>query len=168
MPEWAMSLPLNLIRDECAKNGVDPYLVAAIASCESSGNVWATRYEAHYRWLYKPEKFAHACGTTIETEEHHQRTSWGLCQLMGAVAREHGHHTPMPSLCRADLNVRFACRHLLWLYNKYGIKQVETVLAAYNAGSPRDVAPKDGVVDNHKYVAKVMARYLELTQGAKP
>jgi soluble lytic murein transglycosylase-like protein len=136
------------------RHGLDPCVLAAVVWKESSGDPNAIRHEPHYRWLWDvwegkpfrrvtpdeaaqsraPEDFRGPTGASDATEWAAQRTSWGLCQVMGAVARERGYKgTFLSALCDADLGAEYGARHLALLLRRW---ELADALSAYNAGSP--------------------------------
>lgn len=156
--EWILLLPWPEISKISKIYKVDKKLIGAIVMQESSGNTCATRYEDHYRWLYKPEMFAKQLRVTTITEEIHQKTSWGLMQVMGAVAREQGFEGEMMKLCEPEKGLTYGTKLLKKLINKYD--NVEDALASYNAGSPR--RNEDGTYVNQYYVDAVLTHYSKL------
>jgi len=156
-------------------HGLEPALVRAVISVESSGNQFAWRTEHHYRYLWDVQKkvpfrkitqqesqseqapidFRAKIGSR-NTEWVGQQASWGPMQIMGAVARELGFEGHFPELCGLP-GVEYGCKKLSKLvdryYDKYGM---EGVVAAYNAGSPILVA---GRYANRDYVNKVFRLY---------
>ena len=134
---------------------LDPYLIAAICEVESRFDTFAIRYEPHYRWLFGEE--------LSPTETISQKTSWGLMQVMGAVARERGLRSKYLSvLTTPKIGIRFGCAHLAWFRDKKGYSG-DDMIAAYNAGSPRK---KSGIYLNQGYVDKVNRRFQELKKLA--
>ena len=123
-------------------------LVRAFCEVESAFNPWAVRYEPGYRWLVGNEVDLTA------TERTMQMTSWGLMQVMGAVAREHGFTGPIPQLCDPIIGLRYGCLHLNKLHARY-VLWPDTI-AAYNAGTPRMV---QGQYVNQTYVDRVDAAW---------
>lgn len=150
---WILSLlPWPTINSVSEKYRTNPKLIAAIILQESNVNECATRYESHYRWLYRPEFFAKKNNTTEETETIHQKTSWGLMQIMGAVARELGFDSDMVKLCDPAINIRFGVMHLAKLKKRYG-SNYNDLISSYNAGSPRKNS--SGKYVNQYYVDRV-------------
>ena len=150
-------------------------LIFAIIMTESSGNVWAWRTEAHYRYLWDlrkkapfrtldkhernneiaPKDFGYIRGlSSRNTEWIGQQASWGCMQVMGAVAREYGFTEAFPQLSDPGQGIYYGCKHLDTLRNvwfeKYGWAGVA---AAYNAGSVR--FGKDCELVNQHYVDTV-------------
>lgn len=79
-------------------NDIEPELFVALILNESSGNQFATRWERRFFVRYIAERpidtlVPHA-GSLDQYEEQTLRLclahSWGLCQIMGVVAVEHG------------------------------------------------------------------------------
>jgi soluble lytic murein transglycosylase-like protein len=91
-----------------------------------------------------------------------QQASWGLMQIMGAVARENGFIEPfLPELADPGKNLYIGCKYLKKLkgrwYQQYGWPGV---VAAYNAGMPRKGF--SGSFLNQHYVDKVRAQLQKL------
>lgn len=154
----------SLIRHTAENHGLPPSLVKAIVRVESAGETWAMRYERGYRWLWDNEKkqpyrgdpdlIMPILGASVQTELVGQKTSWGLMQIMGAVAREYGFREPfLSSLCEPQHGLEYGCIHLARLRDRFLDNHGwEGVAAAYNAGSPRY---KAGNFVNQVYVDKI-------------
>ena len=132
--------------------GLEPALVAAFVMQESGGNPYAWNPEPRYAWLWdvkasKPfrtltatelvSKFPpadfHSLAGEADQEFWGQQASWGLMQLMGAVARERGYRGPyLPALTDLADGLEYGCRHLGHLVNRYA----GGAISAYNAGAP--------------------------------
>lgn len=138
---------------------LEPRLLLALITVESAGRPWALRYEPRYRWLYEPARLARAERVSLDTERMQQQVSWGVCQVMGAVARERGHQGYLSQLCDPWVGIEYGCRQLVWLRERFG-DQPEALAAAYNAGRPRRGA--DGRFVNQGYVDKVRAALARL------
>lgn len=119
----------------CSEVSIDPLVLYAIMQHESGGNTWAMRYEAAYHYLVQPRDFASSLGISYDTELVCQKSSWGLCQVMGGVAREHGYMGHLTELCRPDLGIKYAAAHLKKKFTKYG--EETAAIAAYNQGNAR-------------------------------
>jgi soluble lytic murein transglycosylase-like protein len=82
-----VSSPAELValaRAAAAEHALDPALVCAVIEQESAWDHFAIRYEPAFRSRYvAPLGLA-------PTEEVARSISWGLMQVMGQVAREHG------------------------------------------------------------------------------
>ncbi len=75
---------VTLARSIAGRYGVDERLVCAVVEQESAWDTHAMRYEPGFRAHYvAPLRLP-------PTEEIARSTSWGLMQVMGQVAREHG------------------------------------------------------------------------------
>jgi len=75
---------LALARAAAEKHALDPALVCAVVEQESAWDAHAIRYEPAFRTRYV------APLGLPPTEEVARSISWGLMQVMGQVAREHG------------------------------------------------------------------------------
>lgn len=143
---------VSLVVKHTKDTGIDPALVLGIIQTESGGNPYAARYEQNYRWTLPQAKRPATCSQNTETSM--QKTSWGLMQIMGAVAREHGFTDWLSMLVTPDVNISLGVKHIQKLMTRFQEKYgIDGVIAAYNAGSPRVEA--DGKFFNQKYVDAV-------------
>ena len=102
---------MELARQKAAKYKLYPELVCAVVEQESSWNTWAMRYEPNFFRKYVvpliPTK-----GLNY-TEAYSRSFSWGLLQVMGQVAREHGFDGPFLSkLCDPEVGLEIGCKVL--------------------------------------------------------
>lgn len=141
-----------LIKKHSSINVVDPVLVAAICMQESGFEPWRSRYEPTWEYFYMPINYSRLLGITTETEVQAQKTSFGLMQLMGCVARELGYDDYLNKLASPDLGIMFGCKKLYTLEKKYD--DVTDVISAYNAGSPSKNI--EGIYKNQSYVDGVL------------
>jgi soluble lytic murein transglycosylase-like protein len=126
----------TMIRKGARAHGFDPSLIAAISEQESGFQPWAMRFEPRYRWLWprrnavKPPR-----GVSLDTEVNQQKTSWGLMQVMGAVARERGYvHPFLSGLCLPALGIEYGCLQLAHMRGRF--PELRDFVSAYNAGRP--------------------------------
>ncbi|MCA1806454.1 MAG: transglycosylase SLT domain-containing protein [Actinobacteria bacterium] len=154
----------GLIKKMAKEFGVPSNLIEAIIQVESGGNTFAMRYEEGYSWLWnietnKPHRrpssgLPSPRMASQNTELVGQQTSWGLMQVMGAVAREYGFDRPfLCELVEPEIGLFYGCKHLHNLkkrfHNQHGWPGVA---AAFNAGSPR---MKNSGFINQRYVDKI-------------
>lgn len=159
---WVMRLPWNVIEDVADEENVPAKLLAAIIQTESSNNRLAVRFEPHYKWLFKTKENARDNGITEATETVLQMTSFGYCQVMGAVARELGMKGSIFQLLDEKTNLQYAAKLLKRLAGRY--KERDDIIAAYNAGSP--IKGLNGAYRNQAYVDKVNL-YLSAIEAAQ-
>ena len=127
---------------------VDANMVLAVIWQESSGNEWAYRFEPGYQYFFdaKAQKAlyrsqfniatnrAEALRVLGTTEFYAQSASFGLMQVMGAVAREHGATGWLTRLCDPGFGIAMGCKYLNVLYKRNaGDKRM--MLFRYNGGS---------------------------------
>jgi soluble lytic murein transglycosylase-like protein len=154
----------DFVRDYAGKHKIPEALLRAIVHVESAGDTWAMRFEPGYRWLWDvragrpyrgdPQALPAPSFVSQETELTGQKTSWGLMQVMGAVARELGYRGRYLSvLCDPDIGLEYGCRHLIVLNKRFGSQGWEATTAAYNAGSPR--RNDDGRWVNQSYIDRI-------------
>jgi hypothetical protein len=164
----------KLIEQIAGSHFLDARIVKAMVMVESEGESTAWNPEPRYRYfwdvkLWKP--FRRVSGIELESkfppedfkslkgdadnEWWAQQASWGVMQVMGAVAREHGfRENYLTGLCRdAQTGLLYGCRvlqgHLKW---SGGV--VDQAIAAYNGGRVGNEQPP---YRNASYVAKVHA-----------
>ena len=103
-----------------------PELVCAIVEQESAWNPWALRYEPEFYDKYiassltarrpdgQPSRLGALTSPQIPddpTESCARAFSWGLMQVMGQVAREHGFASAsLASLCDPAVGIEIGCR----------------------------------------------------------
>ena len=93
-----------LARTIASAHGLDPALVCAVVEQESAWDPHAIRYEPAFRARYV------APLDLPPTEEIARSISWGLLQVMGQVAREHGFQRPfLSALCDPSAGLTFGC-----------------------------------------------------------
>lgn len=148
---------VSLIHEKAKAAGVDPALMQAICTVESSLQPLALKYEPHYKWLWFPRQTASRMsmkipGYTEDTEAALQRFSYGLPQIMGAVLREHGYQGLLQDLPHDPGTVlEYACKHMKRNMQRW---PAETDwIAAWNAGNPAKTP--GGMYRNQVYVDKV-------------
>ena len=142
---------------------LDPLLIAAIILQESAGNPYALRFEPGWSLYKDPEIWAKKNGTSVATEKMGQAFSYGLCQIMGTVARERGFQGPLGKLYAIDTNLLYACAQLRLLYDRH--KNESDVISAYNAGTPKRTS--SGYI-NQSYVNSVYKFKRALADKFKP
>lgn len=175
-----VSLPIRALIEIAARPlGIDPDLVEAFVLVESSGQPWAWNPEPHYPWLWNvathrpyrvtaaefseapPPDFPCLAGDR-DQEWWAQQASWGLLQIMGAVAREHGCDVPFLSqLCDPVTNLSVGCRVLQGLL-LWAEGDLAKAAAGYNAGRGGWRAPA-----GQQYAAKVLARLAEVSAARR-
>lgn len=156
------------ITAEASGAGLDPTLVAALITVESNGDPFAWNPEPRYRYLWDvsrrtpframttpeiardtpPNDFPCFAGDP-DQEWWGQRASWGLMQVMGAVARERGFRGPyLTALVQPQLNLSMGCGLLASLF-AWANQEPTQAVAAYNGGrggwltaGPQDYARK--------------------------
>jgi hypothetical protein len=152
------------------KHQLDPDLVESVCRVESDGHRWAWNPEPHYRYLWnvktqRPFRALTATERASETppadfpclagdrdqEFWGQQASWGLMQVMGAVAREYGFQEPyLSQLCEVRYGLEFGCT-VLAARLRWAKGDQAKALAAYNAG-------QGGWENGQGYAVKVLTR----------
>lgn len=169
-----------LIETTAAVHSLDPAIVRALVQVESSGNPWSWNPEPRYRYFWDvrsnrpfrkvtalelanqvPPADFHGLAGDDDNEWWAQQASWGLMQVMGAVARELGFTGPyLTALCDPRVGLRHGClklaTDLAWANG-----DIRAALAAYNGGRAGN-AP-GGALRNAGYAEKVLSRREVLT-----
>jgi len=100
----ASAAPTALARNAAAQQALDPALVCAIVEQESAWDPHAILYEPAFRTHYV------APLGLPPTEEVARSISWGLMQVMGQVAREHGFAgKSLAALCEPTAGLAVGC-----------------------------------------------------------
>ena len=125
--------------------GVEAAFLGAIVAQESGGNTWAMRYEPAFGYLWDIEKqmpyrgvqnpatFPAPDFVSSQTEWMAQKTSFGCCQVMGAVARDllfPGKF--LTELCDPNVGVEYGARLIARIMNQH--KDLDEVACVYNHG----------------------------------
>jgi len=131
---------LALARAAAAKHALDPSLVCAVIEQESAWDPHAIRYEPAFRARYvAPLRLP-------PTEEVARSISWGLLQVMGQVAREHGFRGKfLSALCDPAAGLDIGCAVLASKLAAAG-GELARALELWNGGA------------NPGYAAQVLAR----------
>lgn len=142
---------------------INPLYLTALVFVESSGNPLATKYEEDYKYIYNSDDLAKVWHCSPEKALILQKTSFGLGQVMGAVAIEHGllNYFPFKSptiLGIPEIGLDFACKH----YNKFAKKyeNVIDIYAAYNGGAARK--NQEGIYNNAIQVTRFIKQLNKL------
>lgn len=144
---------------------LDSDLILAVIWQESEGDEAAYRYEVGWRYFYDPkarvamydssksveQNRSRAFAKLGATEFHSQSASFGLMQVMGAVAREHGIRGFVTSLCSSPVTaVEYGCKHLARFIRHGDLREA---LKRYNG--------------SEIYASEVLAKYDEIRAVSK-
>lgn len=143
LPQWAKRWEFwEIIESKCTKHNINPYYIAALIKTESDGNPLACRYEKNFKWTYDTADFAKSLRSSEDTIEMMQKTSWGLCQVMGTVFFELGGNLePLyeyrwpTSMLDKRISIEYGCRY--WNSKAKYYHDPMQIYAAYNAGTVR-------------------------------
>jgi soluble lytic murein transglycosylase-like protein len=139
---------IALARAAASQHTLDPALICAIVEQESAWDPHAIRYEPTFRTRYV------APLGMPPTEEVARSISWGLMQVMGQVAREHGFTAKsLAALCDPATGLAIGCAVFAAKLRastndavSVANNNVEHALALWNGGA------------NASYAAQVLAR----------
>lgn len=111
----AATAPAELValaHDAANAQSLWPELVCAIVEQESAWDRWAFRYEPAFYVRYVEPQLARGA-IADEGEARARAFSWGLMQVMGQTAREHGFAgTSLAALCDPATCLAIGCRAL--------------------------------------------------------
>jgi soluble lytic murein transglycosylase-like protein len=131
---------IALARSSAQQHSLDPALVCAVVEQESAWDTHAMRYEPAFR-----SRYVAPLGLP-PTEEIARSISWGLLQVMGQVAREHGFSgKSLAALCEPATGLEI------------GGAVLAAKLAAGGGDASRALQLWNGGA-NPKYAAEVLAR----------
>lgn len=142
----------DLIIKSAEKFRLDANLIRAIIMVESSGDPNAIRFEPKWHLFNNPSMYADKLGISRDEEEENQATSWGLGQIIGAVARDLGFTDDLTMLLVPEINLFYCSKKLRQLMDRFDNE--EKVVSAYNCGTPRLI---NGQWSNYRYVDKVFS-----------
>lgn len=143
-----------LVRKIAEQAGVSASVLAGLVCQESQGKTWASRPEPFYRWIWGGKsstlpllKRLLPNWRTPEQDHYMQRVSWGLCQVMGAVAREAGMGGYLTQLCDPATGLHYGAGHLALCIRRAG-GNVYGGLRRYNGNpeSPKTAKYADAVL----------------------
>lgn len=151
--------PLEAIATDTAnKFQVEPNCVKAIITQESHWNPYVLRFEPDYRYLLNTKQWAATLGISESTEVNTQMTSWGLGQLMGAVARELKFTGHMGQFLDPKVNIQYLSMYVKKLGGK--AKTPQELFACYNGGYGALLSYQSyGRFPNQAYVDSAMTHY---------
>lgn len=147
---------VQLAQHIAARHRLDPALVCAICHHESNWKTYASREEPEFYTRYIAKMGAvqrFGPDISLQTEKSDRATSFGLCQVMGQVARERGFTGEyLTELCEPETGIEYGCRVLerALLRAKGDVRQA---LLNYNGGG------------NPAYPDLVLAHYGEYANG---
>lgn len=141
-----------------ANFAIDPALLASIIAIESRGDPFVQRYEPYWKYFYHPEAYARQLGITEETERRLQMFSYGLCQVIGSVLREHGWTSHLGKCLDAQINVAYGAMVLHGHITRN--TTIEAAISSYNQGSA--IVNNSGEFRNQRYVDDVMHIFNQL------
>lgn len=152
---------LPWIEAAAKRHGLPAAVLAGLVCQESAGNTWAARPEPLYKWIFG-RRAAHLKRLlkllpqwrTVKQDFYMQRISLGLCQVMGAVAREYGLTGNITKLCQPWTGLEYGAMHLAAKLRRAD-GDLEKALLLYNGGGDK------------QYPAKVFAWAREM-QGDLP
>src|SRR5271169_1911613 len=127
---------VTLARTIAYEHGLDPALVCAVVEQESAWDAYAIRYEPGFR-----SRYVAPLGLP-PTEEVARSISWGLMQVMGQVAREHGFAGKfLSALCDPATGLDIGCAVLAAKLSAAG-NDVARALDLWNGGANADYVPQ--------------------------
>jgi soluble lytic murein transglycosylase-like protein len=125
---------IDLARSTATRHSLDAALVCAIVEQESAWDPHAIRYEAAFRTRYVAPLGLPA------TEEVARSISWGLMQVMGQVAREHGFAgKSLAALVDPSTGLAFGCAVLAAKISA-AARDIPRALQLWNGGANPDYA----------------------------
>ncbi len=160
------------------RNGVRETLLAAISVQEvRNSDPLATRYEAGFQSKYVTGQPIEAKARASGWSSRDLATSWGLMQVMGAVAWEYGFRKQAAQLSSASLSFEYGARHLSNFITRY-FKDPKTksqaewlALVAYNGGHGAVLEwmrSQDSGIPAVQYANSVYQREQAILKGLDP
>lgn len=127
---------------------LSPAVLAGLVAQESGGQTWAARPEPYYRWIFGRRavnlpllKRLLPRWRTLKQDFYMQRISFGLCQVMGAVARELGLKGYLTELLDPAVGLHCGAEYLdKCLKRRKG--DIRAALLLYNGGGDKKYPDK--------------------------
>jgi soluble lytic murein transglycosylase-like protein len=123
---------------------------------ESNFDPNAIRFEQNYQWLFATKSLSKELRCSEDTMINMQKTSWGLVQIMGAVACEIGFKGWCTKLCVPEINLNWGCEYLRRIILKQNLLDPLDIYAAWNHGSAKKIK---GIYVNDAAVQRFKAHY---------
>lgn len=142
-------------------------LVLSVIWVESRARADAFRYEPKFwlRYMAKQDQYK-----VWSSQPRRASSSYGLMQIMYAVAVEHGYTEVPEGLFLPRTNLHYGCMHLRklldWSAGHPGVDGatiLKAALAAYNGGQGGNVPGRPLRPENEAYADRVLAVYRQLT-----
>jgi soluble lytic murein transglycosylase-like protein len=118
-----------LAKQIATAQGLDPGLVCAVIEQESAWDTAAIRLEQGFYTKYVRKQ-----NLPDRQEAAGRAVSWGLMQVMGQVAREHGFTGRLDELCTPEVGIEIGCM-VLKTKLKAGGGDLTAGLLKWNGGS---------------------------------
>ena len=131
-----------LIKAAAGRYGLYWPILAGLVAQESQGQAWASRPEPRYRWLFGDDAHERRrlklprLRRVFGLDAYEQRISYGLCQVMLAVAREYGFGGWPCELCRPETGLKYGAMHLAAKMRQAGGDTTKALLL-YNGGGDK-------------------------------
>jgi soluble lytic murein transglycosylase-like protein len=130
------SVLIRLARATAERHRLDPAIVCALIEQESDWQTYSVRYEPAFRARYVANL------VLSPTEEFTRSVSWGLMQLMGQVAREHGFKGKfLSSLCDPEIGLELGCE-VFKTKLAAAAGDISAALNLWNGGANLNYAPQ--------------------------
>jgi hypothetical protein len=143
---------VTLAKQIATAHALPPELICAVCEQESDWDIWATRYEPGFLSRYVAPLFTN--NKIDATEAHCRAMSWGLMQVMGQTAREHGFRGRfLAGLCDPEAGLSIGCAVLA--HKLAAAADVHSALLLWNGGA------------NPDYPAQVLNRMRHYTAAAQ-
>lgn len=115
--DLSMTTLVQLAKGSALFYGLDPSLVCAVCEQESGDRKrLSSGWETWNPWAFRAEpafdaRYVQPLHLT-PTEDWGRSISWGLMQVMGETAREHGFMGSFPALCEPEMGLEFGTKVL--------------------------------------------------------
>lgn len=131
---------MDQIQKAAERYSIPTRVLAGLVAQESQGDTWAAKPEEKYRWTFGRlashvpllKKLLPRWRTQAQ-DFYMQRISFGLCQVMGAVARELGFKGYLTMLCNPEIGARMGAAKLADCLKRSN-GDLRAALLRYNGG----------------------------------
>jgi len=138
MPEdvkaWNFHFHIN---EACKKYSIDPMVIYALILTESNGDPYAYRYEPEtiYYYVKWHTKYPKWPGIDDDSKKMLQKSSIGLCQVMGSTAIDMGFTDITTMMCIPKISIDIGVKYWYLQAERFKTTNPLKTYFAYNTGS---------------------------------
>ena len=124
------------IHKACEKYKVDPILIYSLVLTESRGNPYAYRYEPDTPYYYEKwhDRYPKWVGIDDKSKKVLQKSSIGLCQVMGSTAIDLGFEDITTKMALPEVSLEYGVKYWYLQAKRFDLYNPMDIYFAYNTG----------------------------------